>query len=126
MLFNFLVDAANTLMTIFYLSGVTMLMYKSRWQKLFYPLAPVGKMALTVYISQTFFGLLLFYHFGFGLFEKTSPGVNMLLTIPVFGLQVFFCRVWLRYFNYGPIEWLWRSLTFLKWYPLKKKQSIPA
>lgn len=126
MLFNFLVDAANTLMTIFYLSGVTMLMYRKSWQKILHPLAPVGKMALTVYLSQTFFGLILFYHIGFGLFEKTSPGVNMLLTIPVFAIQVLLCKLWLRYFNYGPIEWLWRSLTFMKWYPLKKQQTIPA
>jgi uncharacterized protein len=122
MLFNFLVDAANTLMTIFYLSGVTMLLYRKRWQKILHPLAPVGKMALTVYLSQTFFGLLLFYHIGFGLFEKTSPAVNMLLAIPVFAIQVLACKLWLKYFNYGPIEWLWRSLTFGKWYPLKKER----
>ncbi|MBX9784353.1 MAG: DUF418 domain-containing protein [Chitinophagaceae bacterium] len=126
MLFNFLLDSANTLMTIFYLSGVTMLMYKVRWQKILHPLAPVGKMALTMYLSQTIFGLILFYHIGFGLFEKTSPGINFLLTIPVFFIQILFCRWWLRRFNYGPVEWLWRSLTFGKWYPLKKQQFKAA
>lgn len=126
MLFNFLVDAANTLMTIFYLSGVTMLMYRNLWQKIFHPLAPVGKMALTIYLSQTIFGLLLFYHIGFGLSEKTSPAVNMLLAIPVFAIQVIGCKLWLKFFNYGPVEWLWRSLTFGKWYPLKKQQTAAA
>lgn len=126
LLYSFLLDSANTLMTIFYLSGVTMLMYKTRWQKILHPLAPVGKMALTVYLSQTLFGLLLFYHIGFGLFEKTTPGANMLIAIPVFVLQVLFCKWWLKRFNYGPIEWIWRSLTFLKWYPLKKQQLQPA
>jgi uncharacterized protein len=126
LIFNLLMDAANTFMTIFYLSGITMLMYRSRWQKMLHPLAPVGKMALTVYLSQTIFGLLLFYHFGFGLFEKTTPGINILLAIPVFIIQVLFCRFWLTYFNYGPVEWLWRSLTFMKWYPLKKQQAAAA
>jgi uncharacterized protein len=122
MLFNFLLDSTNALMTIFYLSGVTMLMFRVRWQKILHHLAPVGKMALTVYLSQTFFGLVLFYHIGFGLFEKTSPLINMLLTVPVFAIQVLLCRLWLKYFNYGLVEWLWRSLTFGKWYPLKKQQ----
>jgi uncharacterized protein len=126
LLFSFLFDTVNTTLTVFYLSGLTLLMYRVRWQKILHPLAPVGKMALTVYLSQTFFGLLLFYPFGLGWFEKTSPGLNMLITIPVFLIQVYFCRLWLKYFNYGPVEWLWRSLTFLHWYPLKKRQLTPA
>jgi uncharacterized protein len=125
-LYTFLVDTANTLMTIFYLSGITMLMYRMRWQKILYPLAPIGKMALTMYLSQTFFGLLLFYQIGLGWFEKTSPGINFLIAIVVFALQLLFCRFWLRHFNYGPVEWLWRSLTFGKWYPLKKQQAPAA
>jgi uncharacterized protein len=124
--YTFLVDTANTLMTIFYISGITMLMYRVRWQKIVYPLAPIGKMALTMYLSQTFFGLLLFYHIGLGWFEKTTPGVNFVIAIAVFAIQLLFCKLWLRYFNYGPVEWLWRSLTFGKWYPLKKQQAPAA
>ena len=122
--FSLLYDTANASLTVFYLSGLTLLMYRLRWQKVLYPLAPVGKMALTVYLSQTFFGLLLFYHFGLGLFEKTSPGINLLLIIPVFAIQVYVCRLWLKFFHYGPVEWLWRSLTFFKWYPFIKKNNI--
>ncbi len=122
-LFNLLYDTANASLTVFYLSGLTLLMYRLRWQKILHSFAPVGKMALTVYLSQTFFGLLLFYHFGLGLFEKTSPGINLLLIIPVFAIQVYACRLWLMFFNYGPVEWLWRSLTFFKWYPFIKKNN---
>ncbi len=125
-LFAFLFDTASSTMTIFYLSGLTMLLYRVRWQKILHPMASVGKMTLTAYLSQTFFGLLLFYHIGFGLFEKTAPWLNLLMTIPVFLLQVYLCRWWLKYYNYGPIEWLWRSLTFLKWYPLKKRATVPG
>jgi uncharacterized protein len=123
LLFSFLFDTANSSLTIFYLTGLTMLMYRIRGQKILYPFAPVGKMALTVYVSQTLFGLLLFYNFGFHLFLKTSPGINIILAIPVFIIQSLFCRWWLKYFNYGPIEWLWRSLTFFTWYPLRRKES---
>lgn len=119
-LFSFLYDTVNTGLTLFYLSGLTLLMYKIRWQQLLFPFASVGKMAITVYLSQTFFGLLLFYNIGFGLFEKTAPWVNIILALLVFIVQIFMCRIWLNYFIYGPVEWLWRSLTFFKWYPMKK------
>ena len=126
LLFNSLMDIANASMTIFYISGLTMLMYSLRWQKMLFPLSYVGKMALTSYVSQTFFGLLLFYHFGLALFLKTSPGINILIAIGVFAIQALLARWWLKHFNYGPVEWLWRSLTFLKWQPMKKKQSGAA
>lgn len=121
-LFNFLMDVANSAMTIFYISGLIMLMYRMRWQKWLFPLSYIGKMALTSYISQTFFGLLLYYHFGLGLFIKTSPAFNILIAIAVFVIQAILARWWLKRFNYGPVEWLWRSLTFLRWQPMKKQQ----
>jgi uncharacterized protein len=121
-LFTFLFDTGNSTLTIFYLSGLTMLMYRNRWQKILHPLAPIGKMALTSYVLQTFFGLLLFYAFGFGLFEKTNPWQNLLIGILVFVLQVFISRWWFKPFRYGPLEWLWRSFTFFKLQPLKKQQ----
>lgn len=122
-LFNFLMDFASTAMTIFYLSGLTMLMYRVRWKKWLFPLSYVGKMALTSYVSQTLFGLLLFYHFGLGLFLKTSPAINILISIGVYIIQALFARWWLSLYNYGPVEWLWRSLTFFRWQPMKKLQK---
>ncbi|MES2676145.1 MAG: DUF418 domain-containing protein, partial [Pseudomonadota bacterium] len=88
------------------------------------PLANVGKMALTSYLMQTLFGLLLFFSFGLGLFTKTTPAINALISIGIFGLQIIFSHWWLKRFHYGPIEWLWRSATFLK--PQKMlKTDIP-
>ena len=90
-------------------------------------MAAVGKMALTSYIAQTVFGLLLFYGVGFGLYGKTSPGTNYIIAIGFFVLQVFFSKWYLRYFYFGPLEWLWRSGTYLKWQPfLKKSTRSPA
>lgn len=121
-LFGFLFDTANSSLTIFYLAGLTLLMYRVKWQKILFPCSYIGKMALTSYVSQTFFGLILFYHIGFGLFLKTAPWLNVLLIIPVYLMQVFLARWWFRYFNYGPVEWAWRSLTFFRWQPMKKQQ----
>lgn len=122
--FGMLFDFFNAGMTIFYVAGLTLMMYKSRWQKLLYPLASVGKMALTSYLMQTLFGLLLFYSFGLRLFAVTSPAVNALLTLVIFIVQAAFCKWWLRYFNYGPVEWLWRSLTFFRFQPMIRRPML--
>jgi uncharacterized protein len=122
--YGLLADAFNCTLTLFYISGLTLLMYRVSWQKILFPLAHVGKMALTSYLMQTLFGLMLFYNFGFGLFIRVSPAVNGLLCLAIFALQVFISKVWLKYFVYGPLEWLWRSLTFFKLQPLIKRQKL--
>ncbi|MCY7422090.1 MAG: DUF418 domain-containing protein [Chitinophagaceae bacterium] len=126
-IFSIFYQVYNAAMVIFFISGLTLLMYRTSWQKLFYPMAAVGKMALTSYITQTVFGLLLFYGVGFGLYGKTSPGTNFIIAIGFFVLQVFFSRWYLQYFNYGPLEWLWRSGTYLKWQSfVKRKNEVSA
>jgi uncharacterized protein len=123
-LVGFIFDFFNAGLTMFYISGLTLLMYRATWQKILHPLANIGKMALTSYLMQTFFGLLIFYHFGFGLFTEVSPGVNALIGIGIFLLQVVLSKWWLQYFSYGPVEWVWRSLTFLKFQPIVKKNQV--
>lgn len=113
-------DALNVCLTLIYISGFTLLMMKVRWYKFLSTLAPAGKMALTTYLMQSLIGVFIFFNVGLGVFPLTSPAENTLLAIGIFGLQIFFCRWWLQYFNYGPIEWLWRSGTDLKWQPMKK------
>ena len=111
---GFLVEILNAGLTLFYITGFTLLMFREKWNRVLSPLANIGKMALTSYLMQTLFGLLLFYGFGFGLFTQTTPAVNALLAIAIFGIQIVFSRWWLSHFYYGPVEWLWRSATFLK------------
>lgn len=86
----------------------------------------MGRMALTNYLLQTVFGLLLFYNFGLGLFFKTSPAMNVLLGVVVFYLQLEFSKWWLRSFKQGPVEWLWKSLTNFEFSSMKKKKKHRA
>lgn len=111
---GFLVNLFNASATLFYITGFTLLMFREKWNRFLMPLENIGKMALTSYLTQTLFGLLLFYSFGFGLFTLTSPAVNALICIGIFSAQIVFSRWWLRRFYYGPVEWVWRSATFLK------------
>lgn len=110
-------------LTAFYIVSITLLMLKPRWQKVFAPFGLIGKMALTIYLMQTAIGLYLFSGLGLGLITETSPAINALICVGIFILQIAFCYVWLRYFQYGPMEWLWRSATDLKWRPLTKKSQ---
>lgn len=84
------------------------------------PLAPVGKMAFSNYVMQTWVGILIFYPVGLGFMGKVGPVYYTLLGILVFLMQIVISAVWLRFFNYGPVEWLWRSATYKKWQPMKK------
>jgi uncharacterized protein len=120
-IFSVIQNTNSAALVCFYVAGLTLLMYRSRWQKLLFPLASVGKLALTCYLGQTFAGLLLFYHVGFGLIGQTPPWLNWLIGTAYFLMQVILSRLWLKSFYYGPLEWLWRSLTFFKWYQFRRK-----
>ena len=119
--FSFLIDIFSAGLVALYVSGLTLLMLKASWQRYLYTLAPVGKMALTSYLTQTLVGLLLFWNVGLGLYSKTSPGLNFLIAAALFYLQVVISRRWLQSFRYGPVEWAWRSATLLKVQPMKRQ-----
>jgi len=123
---GFVIDIFNAGCTVFYISGIALLMAKPRWASRLAPLADIGKMALTSYLMQTLFGLLIFYSVGLALFTQTSPAVNVLICLGIFAFQIAFSRWWLGRFHYGPIEWLWRSATFFKWQPLVKGRPAGA
>ncbi len=76
------------------------------------PMASVGRMALTNYLMQTVICVSFFRIFDLeGIVESAWL---LLMTIVIYGLQLWFSHWWLKYFKYGPFEWLWRSLTFGK------------
>lgn len=81
-------------------------------------LAAPGRMALSNYISQSLIGILLFYGIGFGL--GTSFGLVWveLTALAVFIVQIVCSSVWLRYFCFGPLEWLWRMMTYGRVFPI--------
>ncbi len=87
-------------------------------------LAPVGRMALTNYLLQSIICTTLFFSYGFGLFGKISAFQGVLLTLAIFGLQIPFSYFWLKYFSFGPFEWLWRSLTYMKIQPFLRRQAV--
>ena len=83
------------------------------------PLAGVGRLALTVYLTQTLMFTTLFYGYGFGQVFRLGPGAVTVWAVVIFTVQVVVCQWWSRRFRFGPMEWLWRSLTYLRWQPLR-------
>ncbi len=75
-------------------------------------LAPAGRMALTNYLASGILGTLVFHGYGLGWMGKLSMTAMNLVAIGVFLFLLVFSHAWLRWFRYGPVEWLWRSLSY--------------
>ena len=85
-------------------------------------LVPMGRMTLTNYLMQTIICIILFYGLGFGVGGNIGPVLVLPTALVIYIFQVIFSTWWLKHFNYGPFEWLWRTLTYLKRIPLKRSR----
>ena len=93
-------------------------------KKILSVLAPVGKMAFSNYIMQSLIGNFVFLGPGLGYMGQVGPFYYTFFGIGVFIIQIITSNIWLNYFNYGPLEWLWRSATYKKWQPMRKQTAI--
>nr|WP_295972509.1 DUF418 domain-containing protein [uncultured Bacillus sp.] len=105
----------------FYMSSLTLLLQKKTWQKWLRPLKYLGQMALTNYMMQTLISVFLFL--GLNLYNKVSLTVGTLICMAVLIMQIFLSILWLKHFSFGPLEWIWRSLTYGYLQPIKKKHK---
>ena len=103
-------------------ASLIMLLYRSRlvpW--LMKALANVGQMAFSNYLMQSIICTLFFYGYGFGYYNKLRFHQLYYVVFAVWIFQIIFSVIWLRYFRFGPFEWLWRSLTYWRKQPMKLK-----
>ena len=91
---------------------MTLLGRSPAWQLRLRPLAMTGRMALTNYLMQSLSCSLIFNGYGLGLVGKVAPTGAILLAAGIFSVQMIFSRWWLGRFRFGPMEWLWRFLTY--------------
>ncbi len=113
---------SDVAMGLFYLWILGWLYFNTKWKKVLSPLKYAGRMALTNYILQSVIGLFLFSSMGLKLYETFSPMETLSLAIFIFILQVLLSKVWLSHFQYGPLEWIWRCLTYKKVLPIKRQR----
>jgi uncharacterized protein len=102
-----------------YAAGFALLWQRPWWQRQLMRLAPAGRMALTNYLAQSVMGIALFYGVGLGWVGRVGPTLVLPMVGVIFVAQVQLSAVWLRRFRYGPVEWLWRSLTYGQRQPMR-------
>ena len=108
--------------------GLVMLIVKSGWLKWVTPrLAAVGQMALTCYLATSLICTTIFEGYGFGLFAKLQRYQLLYVVFSVWLFLLIASSIWLRHFRFGPMEWVWRSLTYWRRQPMKiavQEQSL--
>jgi uncharacterized protein len=104
----------STALAVGYAAGIVLLTGSGRFGRLLQPLGPVGRFALSVYLSQTIAFTTLFYGYGLGQAFRLGPATVTGIAILIFAAQVAVCSWWARSFRYGPAEWLWRALTYMR------------
>ena len=111
----------SILIALGYVGGVMLLFRAKIWQNLTMRFAAVGRMAFTNYLLQTIICTTLFYGRGFGLFGEVERIGQAGIVIFVFVFQLAVSPVWLRHFRFGPVEWLWRSLSYGSRQPMRRE-----
>ena len=107
-------------LSLAYISVICLWYVKNQQGNIFKIFAAPGRMALTNYVMQSVFGIIIFYGIGFGLGAKTGLVYVEIIAAIVLGIQIIYSYVWLYYYRFGPLEWGWRILTHRKWLKLSK------
>ncbi len=106
-----------------YICGIMLFAKSDGFKLLKDRFAAVGQMALTNYISQSILGVLIFFGLGLGLFGEVERYQQILVVLGIWLLQLSWSKPWLERFKFGPLEWVWRSLTYMKKQPMKKEPA---
>ncbi len=115
---QFAIDSFATLaLALAYTGGLALICLRPAWVARLRPVAAVGRMALTNYLSHTLICVFIFYSFGLGLFGTVSHPKALLIVAGIYAAQLILSPIWLRRFHFGPFEWLWRSLTYWRLQP---------
>jgi uncharacterized protein len=109
-------------LTIFYATSLVQLYYRRNFPRIMQAFRNLGCMTLTNYLTETVIYVIIFYGTGFGLLGDFSFGIIWLCAFTVYFLQAVFSKWWMAKFYYGPVEWIWRQLTYQKNFQLKKNQ----
>jgi len=114
-----LIEAGVVCLSAFYAACVALLLRNAHWGPVLARLAPVGRMALTNYLTQSLVYLFVLTGTGLSLIGHIGATLCLALSLVVFGVQVAFSGWWLRRHRFGPAEWLWRSLTYGQVQPMR-------
>lgn len=102
------------------LTGICWLYVEGKLKAFFNGMQFMGKMTLTNYMTQNVLAVFIFLNVGLGLYNTLPFWFYFATAVGVFIIQIFVSKLWLTYYNYGPVEWIWRQLSYAKRLPIKK------
>lgn len=111
-------------LSLAYVSWLCLHWVKTKGNTRFTWLAPLGRMALTNYVMQTLLGVFIFYGVGLGIGGRIGPTVFFPIALGIYTFQILFSKWWLNHFNFGPLEWIWRMLTYGKRLKIVKDRGV--
>ena len=111
-------DIGRVSMALGYAALVMIVCSRGWLARVRYGLAAAGRMALSNYILQSIFGLVLFHEFGLGLWNDLARSALYVIVFAQWAVMIEFSIWWLRRYRFGPLEWLWRSLTYGRFQPM--------
>jgi uncharacterized protein len=98
---------------VFYVATIIRAVCNEHWRQRIAPITLAGRMPLSNYLLQTLIAVTIFYHWGFGLWNKVGPALDLVIAVAIFFvIQVPLSRWWLSHYQVGPMEYLWRVLTY--------------
>ncbi len=104
-----------------YMYLLAWLYHKGFFGRLAGAIESVGRMAFTNYLTHTIIVTTLFYSYGLGLYGQVNYWQGMLLAVLIYVVQLMWSPYWLERFRFGPFEWLWRTATYGKKQPFRRK-----
>lgn len=124
--FTGLLDALSTLpLSLGYAAALLLGLQRPVLRRILLPLEAVGRMALSCYLCQSLVWGFVFYSYGLGLFGRLGSAVTAPLGLALYAAQLGGSRLWLRRYQLGPVEWLWRAATYGR-FPKLRRAAPPA
>ena len=121
---NILLMPSAHLLSAGYAAGLAVLFQNEAWRRWLTPFAAVGRMALTNYLTESILCTLFFYNYTTGLYGRVGPAIDLIPTVVLYGAQIMFSNWWLARFRFGPMEWLWRGMTYGKFPSMRKEEPV--
>jgi uncharacterized protein len=115
-----------TALSLSYAAGLLLLIQRPQWRRRLFPLAAMGRMALTVYVTQSIIFTTLFLDYGFDLQRRVGPAAVFAYAAVIYAVQLGISVWWVRRFRFGLLEWLWRMLTYARRQPMRLPRGETA
>ncbi len=122
----FCMALGGPLAALMYLTLIMIVVERAYVPRVVSTLAPLGRMGLTGYLGESLLMCFVMQHWGLAMFDSTSWAARAGIVIAIWMVLVIFANIWFRTFRMGPMEWLWRTITYLRVQPILKRTNDHA